>query len=105
MIFADALPQIKSFLRPAHWAPATVGLRSNNWAVLHDVTGLLPAEESRRDGTWIFFVDQTWKGNPRRPRAVVPITLPGPVTVTPHWVLPRPPAFPVTSVPMVKEET
>jgi hypothetical protein len=104
MIFADALPKIKSFLKPAGLTAATAGLLlrliaafldhtgrmscaqaatavrsqqrhraalarflarqhwSKNWAVLHDVAALLLHEESRRDGTWIFILDQTYVG-------------------------------------------
>lgn len=104
MIFADALPKIKTFLQPAHLTAATASLLlrliaafldhtgrmscsqaahairsqarhraalarflarqhwSQNWAVLHDVAGLLLEQEHRRDGTWVFILDQTYVG-------------------------------------------
>src|SRR5262245_39546662 len=104
MIFADALPKIKSFLKPAHLAASSLTLLvrliaafihhpgrmsaaqaaaacrsqqrhraqlarflarqhwSKNWAVLHDVAGLLLAQECRTEGTWVFILDQTYVG-------------------------------------------
>src|SRR5258708_6184424 len=105
MIFADALPQIKTFLRPARLAASTCALLvrfiaasvahvgrmscseaadairsqarhrsqltrflarrrwSANWAVLNAVAELLLKREARRDGTWIFILDQTQVGH------------------------------------------
>jgi hypothetical protein len=104
VIFADALPQIKTFLRPARLGPATTALLvrllaafighrgrlsasqaagairsqarhraqltrflarchwSQDWAVLSAVAGLLLEQEARRDGTWVFILDQTYVG-------------------------------------------
>jgi hypothetical protein len=105
VIFADALPKIKTFLRPAHLAASTRALLvrfmaacvghvgplsgsaaaeairaearhrsqltrflarrrwSKDWAVLHAVAGLLLQQEARRDGTWLFLLDQTHVGH------------------------------------------
>src|SRR5262249_52671513 len=42
------------FLARCHW--------SADWALLHDVAGLLLQKESRTDGTWLFILDQTYCG-------------------------------------------
>jgi hypothetical protein len=104
MIFADALPKIKAFLRPARLSPTTTGLLvrliaafcghpgrmsasaaasairsqarhraaivrflargrwSRNWAVLTQVADQVLQAETRRDGTWLFLLDQTYIG-------------------------------------------
>ena len=104
MIFADALPHIKTFLRPARLTATTTGLLvrllaaflhhpgrmscsqaaaavrsqarhraqlarflarlhwSRDWALLGEVAGLLLEQEARRDGTWLFLLDQTYVG-------------------------------------------
>jgi Transposase DDE domain len=104
VIFADALPKIKTFLRPACLTDATRALVvrliaafcchtgpmsascaagavrsqarhraqltrflarchwSKDWALLHEVAGLLLHQESRRDGRWLFLLDQTYVG-------------------------------------------
>jgi hypothetical protein len=104
VIFADALPKIKTFLRPARLAPSTQQLLlrliaafcchpgrmsasaaagairsqarhraaivrflarcrwSHNWAVLTQVADLLLQAETRRDGYWLFLLDQTHVG-------------------------------------------
>src|SRR5215471_17287254 len=105
VIFADALPKIKTFLRPARLATSTRALLvrfmaacvgrvgplscsaaaeaaraearhrsqltrflarrgwSKDWAVLQAVAGLLLQQEARRDGTWLFLLDQTHVGH------------------------------------------
>src|ERR1700722_3179685 len=35
---------------------------SQDWSVLHDIAGLILQRETRKDGTWIFIVDQTYCG-------------------------------------------
>jgi Transposase DDE domain len=46
--------QIARFLARCHW--------SKDWSLLHDVAGLLLQQEKRRDGTWLFLLDQTYCG-------------------------------------------
>jgi Transposase DDE domain len=104
MIFTDALPGIKTFLRPARLTAATAALVvrliaafchhpgrmsadaaakavrsqarhraqlarflarchwSKNWCLLQDVAGLLLQAEARREGRWLFILDQTYCG-------------------------------------------
>jgi DDE family transposase len=104
MIFADALPQIKTFLRAASLAAATRALLvrlivaflhhpgrmscsqaagairsqarhraqlarflarchwARDWSLLAAVADLLLRQEARRDGTWVFILDQTYVG-------------------------------------------
>lgn len=42
------------FLAQSHW--------SKDWAVLTQVAGLLLRAQARRDGTWVFILDQTYVG-------------------------------------------
>lgn len=46
--------QIARFLARCHW--------SKDWSLLSDVATLLLHQESRRDGTWLFLLDQTYCG-------------------------------------------
>jgi Transposase DDE domain len=46
--------QIARFLARCHW--------SKDWSLLQDVAGLLLQQENRRDGTWLFLLDQTYCG-------------------------------------------
>jgi hypothetical protein len=104
VILTDALPQIKTFLRPAHLSASTQALLvrliaafcchpgrmsascaaqairararhraqvvrflarchwSKDWAVLTAVADLLLRAEARRQGTWLFLLDQTYVG-------------------------------------------
>jgi len=104
VIFADALPKIKTFLRPAQLAASTCTLVvrliaafvhhpgrmsatqaagairsqarhraqlvrflarthwSKDWQLLETLAALLLQHEARRDGTWVFILDQTYCG-------------------------------------------
>ena len=46
--------QIARFLARCQW--------SKDWSLLSDVATLLLQQESRRDGTWLFLLDQTYCG-------------------------------------------
>src|SRR2546430_7832361 len=46
--------QIARFLARCHW--------SKDWSLLQDVAGLLWQQETQRDGTWLFLLDQTYCG-------------------------------------------
>ena len=50
--------QIARFLARSHW--------SKDWSLLTDLAGLLLQQEARRDGTWLFLLDQTYCGQQGR---------------------------------------
>jgi hypothetical protein len=102
MIFANSLPKIKAFLRPAKLSPSSTALLlgllaaflggrpsasaaaaairsqarhraalvrflarcrwARDWLLLGQLAELLLQQEARRDGTWVFIVDQTYIG-------------------------------------------